>query len=49
MNLTDQERLELHALCDALVDGVITEPQRLRLEQWLAASEEARRCYDSMR
>ena len=45
MNLTDEERLELHALCDALVDGVITEAQRARLEQWLATSEEARRCY----
>ncbi len=45
MSFTDQERLELHALCDALVDGVISESQRSRLEQWLATSEDARRCY----
>ena len=45
MSLSDQDRLEVHALCDALADGVLTETQRARLEQWLATSEEARRCY----
>jgi len=45
MSLTDQEQLELHTLCDALADGVISEAQRLRLERWLATSEEARRAY----
>ena len=45
MSLADHELLELHTLCDALVDGTITETQHTRLEQWLASSEEARRCY----
>jgi len=45
VSLTDQERLELHALCDALVDAATTDAQRARLEEWLATSEEARRCY----
>ena len=45
MSLSDQEQLELHALCDALADGVISEAQRSRLERWLASSEEARRGY----
>ena len=45
MNFTDHDRLELNELCNALVDGVITNAQRARLEQSLATSEDARRFY----
>ncbi|MDQ3620999.1 MAG: FecR domain-containing protein, partial [Verrucomicrobiota bacterium] len=45
MKLPDNELLELNELCNALVDGAITHPQRARLQQLLAASEEARRFY----
>jgi ferric-dicitrate binding protein FerR (iron transport regulator) len=45
VSLADHEQLEVHALCDALVDGVITDAQRARLEHWLATSEDARRSY----
>lgn len=45
MNLTDQEILEVHGLCDALADATITQEQHARLEQILATSEEARRIY----
>src|SRR5262245_40557106 len=45
MNLSDQEILELHQLCDAVVDGTLTGAQKSRLSQKLAASEEAREVY----
>ena len=45
MNLTDQEILELNDLCNAVVDGTLTEAQRTRLSGWLTRSEEARRFY----
>jgi ferric-dicitrate binding protein FerR (iron transport regulator) len=45
MNFSDADRLELNELCNALVDGVITDTQRARLEHWLATSDEARRFY----
>ncbi|MBI2950000.1 MAG: FecR domain-containing protein [Verrucomicrobia bacterium] len=45
MNLSDKIRVELNELCSGLVDGTLTEPQRRRLEQLLAASPEARRVY----
>lgn len=45
MNLTDKEILELNELCSAVVDETLTERQRVRLSDWLAASEEARRYY----
>lgn len=45
MNLTDQEILELNGLCNSVVDGTITEAQRARLTEWLAASEAARQYY----
>jgi hypothetical protein len=45
MNLSDNEILELNALCNALVDGTLTEAQKIRLSDWLAASEPARRYY----
>jgi ferric-dicitrate binding protein FerR (iron transport regulator) len=45
MNLTDKDVLELSALCDAVVDGTLTEKQQARLSNWLASSEEARRFY----
>ncbi|MEP6673048.1 MAG: LamG-like jellyroll fold domain-containing protein [Chthoniobacter sp.] len=45
MNLGDPELLELNALCNALVDGVITDADKARLEEMLRASEDARRFY----
>lgn len=48
MNLTDNEVLELSALCHALVDGNITDTERARLESWLAESEDTRRYYVRM-
>ena len=45
MNLTDEEILELNELCNALVDGRLTDAQQPRLTQWLARSEAARRYY----
>jgi ferric-dicitrate binding protein FerR (iron transport regulator) len=45
MNLNDSELLELNALCNALIDGQITDAERARLEQLLRDSEEARRYY----
>ena len=45
MNLNDSELLELNALCNALIDGQITDAERARLEQLLRNSEEARRFY----
>src|SRR5437763_323533 len=45
MNLTDKEILELGALCDAIIDGTLTEKQQARLSRWLAGSDEARRYY----
>jgi ferric-dicitrate binding protein FerR (iron transport regulator) len=45
MSLTDQETLELNELCNAVVDGTLTDAQRARLTEWLAASELARHYY----
>src|SRR5258705_162004 len=45
MNLSDQDILELHELCNAVVDGTITESQKARLSNWLANSEPARQLY----
>ncbi len=45
MKLSDQEILELNELCNAAVDGSITDAQRPRLANWLKTSEEARRFY----
>src|SRR5436853_1359970 len=45
MNLSDQEILELHELCNAVVDGTIREAQHMRLSRWLAESEAARELY----
>lgn len=45
MNLTDQEILELTALCDAVVDGTLTDGQQARLTEWLGRSDAARRFY----
>ena len=45
MSLPDDELLELNALCNALIDGAITDAERARLEKMLAASDEARRFY----
>jgi hypothetical protein len=43
--MSDPELLELNALCNALVDGNITDAERARLEKILLGSEEARRFY----
>ncbi len=45
MSLSDNERLELHALCDARVDGASTPAQFERLQALLRASPEARASY----
>ena len=45
MNLNDKEILELNDLCNGLADGTLSEKQKKRLCDWLAASEEARRYY----
>jgi hypothetical protein len=45
MTLSDKEILELNELCNALVDGTISEKQKTRLAERLASSEEARRYY----
>ena len=45
MNFGDNERLELDALCSALVDGTLDASQRKRLAEMLATSEDARRAY----
>lgn len=43
--MNDAELLELNTLCNALVDGLITDAEKVRLEAMLRASEEARRFY----
>jgi ferric-dicitrate binding protein FerR (iron transport regulator) len=45
MSLTDQETVELNELCSAAVDGVLSASQRIRLEELLATSEDARQFY----
>jgi hypothetical protein len=45
MNLSDKEVLELNQLCNALVDGTLTENQEARLSTWLHDSVDARRFY----
>ena len=45
MSLPDDELLELNTLCNALIDGALTEADRARLEKMLAASDDARRFY----
>lgn len=45
MNLTDTEILELNELCNALMDGTLTESRQVRLSQLLASSAEARQFY----
>jgi ferric-dicitrate binding protein FerR (iron transport regulator) len=44
-DLTDKEILALHALCNAVVDGTITEKQKAELSRWLLASKTARQYY----
>ncbi len=43
--LTDKEILTLHALCNAVVDGTISEAQKKQLSQWLLTSRSARQYY----
>src|SRR5262245_33043772 len=45
MSLNDREILELHELCDALIEGNVTGAKRARLEQMLSESEDARKFY----
>jgi ferric-dicitrate binding protein FerR (iron transport regulator) len=45
MNLADKDILELNDLCNAVVDGIVTDKQSERLMQWLASSLEARQFY----
>ncbi|MEI8108002.1 MAG: hypothetical protein WCI46_09305, partial [Verrucomicrobiota bacterium] len=48
MKLSDSDLLELSALCDQLIDGVIEEPGKVRLESMLSESESARQFYVRM-
>lgn len=45
MNLSDREILELNELCNAVIDGTLTDAQHARLASWLRDSESARRFY----
>lgn len=45
MNLTDKETFELSRLCDAVVDGTLTEVQEEKLSDRLITSLEARKFY----
>ena len=45
MNLLDKEILELNELCNAVVEGTLTEPQKARLSHWLVTSVPARQFY----
>ncbi len=45
MSLNDNEILELNELCNAVVDGAISEAKKAQLSQWLAESAEARQFY----
>ena len=45
MSLSDRETLELNELCDAVIEGSVTDAQQARLEAWLAAGDDARRFY----
>jgi len=45
MTLNDQRILELNELCDATIEGTATSSQRVRLEQLLGESNDAREYY----
>src|SRR5437588_8572116 len=45
MNLSDKDILDLNELCNAVVEGTITEDQRSELSHWLITSEDARQFY----
>ncbi|MEA2711670.1 MAG: hypothetical protein QOF78_4271 [Phycisphaerales bacterium] len=45
MSLSDADILELNELCNAVVDGTLSEKQKAILSQWLTSSEEARQLY----
>src|SRR4051812_24719267 len=45
MSLNDADILELNELCNAVIDGALSEPQHTRLAQWLSHSREARELY----
>ena len=45
MTLSDPDILELNELCNAVVDGTLSERQQASLARWLSTSEEARQFY----
>lgn len=45
MGLTDKQILELDQLCGAVIDGTISEPQQVKLSDWLRTSGAAREFY----
>ncbi|HSV13755.1 MAG TPA: hypothetical protein VLI90_05820, partial [Tepidisphaeraceae bacterium] len=45
MNLSDKDILDLNELCNAVVEGTITDDQRSELSHWLITSEDARQFY----
>src|SRR5256714_4858880 len=45
MKLTDHDILELNELCNAVVDGTLSDEQQTALSRWLSGSEEARQFY----
>jgi ferric-dicitrate binding protein FerR (iron transport regulator) len=48
VKLADRELLELNQLCGAVIDGTLTDSDRVRLMQWLRDSEAVRRHYVRM-
>ena len=48
MSLSDRELLNLNSLCQAVADGIATEPQLSELNRCLSGSDEARRFYVRM-
>jgi Concanavalin A-like lectin/glucanases superfamily len=45
MSLSDSEILELNELCNAVVDGTLSDKEKGRLSQWLTSSQDAREFY----
>jgi hypothetical protein len=45
MTLADSDILELNELCNAVVDGTLTDEQKASLSRWLTTSEDARQFY----
>src|SRR4051812_12207697 len=45
MSLSDSDILELNELCNAVIDGTLSDAQKVRLSDWLSTSEDARHFY----